>query len=88
VEVNGKKKNTPKAYEAKIQEFCSYCDFFYKNHPLESRYTVMKDKVEAFMAYYLYREHKPRGKRKTGGGASLLEYEKANEIITTYAGAK
>jgi len=89
VEENGKKKNTAQAYDAKMEEFRCYCDFFYQQHSLETRYTIRKDKVEAFLTYCLLREHKPRGKRKRGtGGTVLLDYEKANLIITTFAGAE
>jgi hypothetical protein len=80
----------PKAYESKQEEFCSYCDFFYHRQSAKLlRYTVTKDKVEAFMMHCLLREHKPRVKRKRGGGGPvLLDYEKANLIVATYAGSE
>lgn len=78
-----RKKNTPLAYKPKQAEFRAYCDFFYQRQPPELRYTVTKDKVEAFMTYCLFREQKPRGgKRKR---CIVLDHEKANQIIETFS---
>ncbi len=84
-----KKKNTPKAYKQKQDEFRDNCDFFYQLQPEELRYTVTKDRVEFFMTYCLYSEQKPHGKRKRGGGSTvLLDYGKANQILKTHAAAR
>ena len=77
-------RNTAKAYDPKVAEFELWCKTFYNNDAM-LMYQVTRGKVESFLTYNLFREAKPRGKRKgVAKGAPQLDYERANQIIKIY----
>ena len=77
----GRRENTKKTLDPKLEEFREYCRHEYKDE--DAPYTVTKNKVWWFMLYQSFRAPKKRGAKKHGPPPkfNVKEY---NEIVAPF----